>query len=269
MTVDDLSVEQLGECLICGEPVLGEPGAMVRTVGDRREVYCAQHAHRYRKRPKRERNPARPRQVKPEEIPAGQSVAIIDGEICLTAEQRKEFFAGRWPELAGLGKPPEIVRHRYELSDRLAFTVSIPRRTRKGWRLEVTIHDDREERYFLLRTGSGLALDERGRPLDEMPPEEDIGYTRNPKREGVIDPEPGVRPDIQNVLVMRAKLQDHGYDRDHRAEQEAERHLQRAQAEVRELVKRAVHLGVDPALALARVVKAVEESHDELEDRAA
>lgn len=257
-----------GNCLICGETVLGEPGAMVRTVGDQREVYCAQHAHRYRKRPKRERNPARPRQVKPEEIPAGQSVAIIDGEICLTAEQRKEFFAGRWPELAGLGKPPEIVRHRYELSDRLAFSVSIPRRTRKGWRLEVTIHDDRDERYYLLRTGSGLAVDERGRPLDEMPPEEDIGYTRNPKRKGVIDPEPGVRPDIQNVLVMRAKLQDATYDSEERQGDQVERDLRRLNDQLRDLARRAVKLGVDPTITLAPIARQIDAQHEGLDDAA-
>lgn len=260
---------EAGRCLVCDADVdPGEPGALVQRFAQEglpTVHYCAEHAHRATTRPPRA---SRPKVVEEADPPEGQTVRVVDGELRLTPEQRKAFFAGRWPELVGTGKPPELTKLRYELSDRLALTVRV-HRSRKGWRLEPTIHDDRDERYFLLASSTGLAVDERGRPLEAVPPEEDIGYTRNPKREAIVDASPAVRPDVQNVLDMRARLHDSEYDREQRAEREAERDLQRVQAEVRELAKRAVRMGVDPMVAMAPIAKAIERAQRELSEEAA
>ncbi len=188
---------------------------------------------------------------------------ITAGKIKLSADERAAFFARDWPELAGSGKPPQLTERHYALSSRLSFTVRLIHRTRKGWRLEYDVTDDREERFHLLPTATSFPTDERGQPLEGLPPEEEIGYTRNPKRT-TIDPLCAVPPNVQNVLSMRAKLSDTQRRRDDDPEAEAERDLQRVQAEVRALAKRATRLGIDPLIALAPVARAIEQSHEEL-----
>lgn len=193
---------------------------------------------------------------------------ITAGKIKLSADERAAFFARDWPELAGSGKPPQLTERHYALSSRLSFTVRLIHRTRKGWRLEYDVIDDREERFMLLPSATSFPTDERGQPLEGLPPEEEIGYTRNPKRR-TIDELPAVRPDVQNVIGMRSRLSDTQRRRLDDAEVEAERDLQRFQAELRELTKRAAKMGVDPLHAMAPVARAIREAQDALDEKAA
>lgn len=48
---------------------------------------------------------------------------VENGKIKLSAKERSAFFACDWPNLAGSGKPPELLQDHYPLSSRLSFTV--------------------------------------------------------------------------------------------------------------------------------------------------
>lgn len=133
----------------------------------------------------------------------------MEPKLHLTREQREAFFSRDrsvpWPKLAGDGPPPIERGYVHRLSSRLSIEVTKVSRTKRGgWEAEYRIYDDREERFYLLPTARTLPVDERGN-VTPMAPEEEIGYTRNP-RKGRADQVPSVPPDLQNVYSMQAKL---------------------------------------------------------------
>lgn len=130
----------------------------------------------------------------------------------LSKAQRAAFFARQWPKLAGDGPPPVEVGYLHRLSSRLSFeVVKVNRTKRGGWQLDYRVTDDREENFYLVPMQSSLERMARApRDEDRLPvlgaPEEDIGYTRDPRRSR-MDPLKAVPPNIQNVIAMRAKLE--------------------------------------------------------------
>ncbi len=82
-----------------------------------------------------------------------------------------------------------------------------------------------------------------------------------------LDPEAEVVDDgYRNVLEIGARLKR--AEREQELDPEAERLRQAVNGEVRELVKRAVKAGVDPALVLGPVVRQIEAMHSDLNDAA-
>ena len=131
----------------------------------------------------------------------------LAGKITLSARERMAFFARDWPELAGSGKPPpDLEGVSYALSSRLSFIVDKVHRTKKGWRLDYSVLDDREDRYFLLPSAANLEVDGETGQIAHLPAEEEIGYTKNPTRRRA-DPLPAVAPNVQKVFDMRSRLQ--------------------------------------------------------------
>lgn len=126
----------------------------------------------------------------------------------LTREQRRRFFSrdkrDPWPELGGEGVPPVQVGYVHTLSTRLSFQVTKVNRRRGRWSLEYRIIDDREEAFYLIPAARSLPIDERGN-VTPMAPEEEIGYTRDPRR-ARADYMRSVPPNLQNVYSMQAKL---------------------------------------------------------------
>lgn len=126
----------------------------------------------------------------------------------LTRDQRRRFFSRDknvgHPVLAGEGKVPVAAGYVHQLSPRLSFEIIRVHLKRGRWRLEYVIHDDRENPFYLLPTGRSVPLDEKGN-VTPMPPEEEIGYSRNPLAPRA-DRARSVPPDVQNVIDMQAKL---------------------------------------------------------------
>lgn len=189
---------------------------------------------------------------------------IEGGKIKLSAGERRAFFQRDWPELAGKGESPDLVQTRYALSSRLSFTVDKIHRHRKGWRLEYSVVDDREERFYLLPAGVKLDVSEDGIP--QLLPEEEIGYTRNPKRRHV-DELPTVTPDVQKVLDMRSRLQA-AQRIDEDQEMAERRNRQQARSINRALTQYAVWAarnGVSVAPLFAQIEKLLSELDDDYE----
>lgn len=183
----------------------------------------------------------------------------------LTPKQRAEFFAGNCPKLAGEGRCPVPVGHRWRLSRRVSVEVTGIRKAKKGgWSLQYTVYDQRPDAdYYLRPTSSGVAVDEKGRPLP-MTPAEEHGYTGNPKS-NLAERAPIVPRDYQNVLVTRARDRFMEHRRESHAEEEAAKDLQAVQGKMRDLIKRAVKMGVDPALVIAPIAREIQAQHESLE----
>lgn len=206
--------------------------------------------------------------------------------ISLTPTQWRELHDGDWLTFPPSEQPPlevgdEIV---FEVEGSLAFTpeevargisgdlvVEVPahwievteiRRTRKLlWRLIYKVHDMRptwmrrgppKPEGSRLRQRQWTALDEHGMTGELA---------------SALDPEAEVVDDgYRNVLEIGARLKR--AERERRLDPEAERLRQAVNAEVGELVKRAVKMGIDPATVLGPVVRQIEERHRDLGDAA-
>lgn len=183
----------------------------------------------------------------------------------LTREQRRRFFARDWPVLAGKGKPPCEVGHVQHLSPRLWFEVTKVRLIPGGWRLIYKVYDDREEPFYLMPSSTSFPTNERGQMLESLPAEEEIGYTRNPKRR-TIDPLRAVPPDVQNVIRMRARLEDAQRAETH--EDRTKRDLRSLTAQIRETAIRMARNGVDPGPWLTDLQRQVNEQRGEVDEAA-
>ena len=133
---------------------------------------------------------------------------MSETKLKLTSAQRRAFFSRdrkvARPTLAGEGKCPVEVGYVHRLSSRVSFEVTKVSHKHGKWSIEYHVTDDREEWCFLLPTARTLATDRAGKLLP-MAPEEEIGYTRNPKLRHA-DEVRSVPPDVQNVIDMQAKL---------------------------------------------------------------
>lgn len=191
-------------------------------------------------------------------------------KLSLTRVQRAAFFSRdktvAWPTLAGEGVPPVKVGYVHRLSSRLSFEVTKVSFKNGKWSLEYKIHDDREECFYLLPTARSVPIDERGN-VTPMAPEEEIGYSRNPKSPRA-DYLRSVPPNVQNVIDMQARLASAERRREDDPEREAKEDLRRVNAEVKELIKRAVKMGIDPSSIIAPIAREVQEQHRQLSEAA-
>lgn len=196
-----------------------------------------------------------------------------NGKIKLTADERRAFFRRDWPRLGGEGKPPAIPRGmRVELSSRLSFEVQTLHRVRKGraWEIEYKVIDDREERFYLMPSAANFEKrDETGKQIEvdieDLPPEEEIGYTRNPKRR-TVDEQPCVPPNIQKVIDARSRLAQA-----ERLEKEEQTHRENAQVagrRLKDVCTRMVRLGIDPTPMLADFQRQIEQAEQEMQEAA-
>lgn len=192
---------------------------------------------------------------------------LLAGKIKLSAKERMAFFAKDWPELAGSGPAPPLEGASYALSTRLSFTVDKVHRTKKGWRLEYSVIDDREERYFLLPTAQNLGIDEETGQIAHLPAEEEIGYTKNPARRRA-DPLMAVPPNVQKVFEMRSRLQEaQAVDEDiERAELRNRQQVRAINRALTEYVVWAARNGVSAAPVFAqmeKMIRGLDESREE------
>lgn len=68
----------------------------------------------------------------------------------------------------------------------------------------------------------------------------------------------------QTVISMQAHARWTEHQREENAEQETQRDLQRVNAELRELVKRAVKMGIEPTQVIAPIAREIEAQHKDL-----
>lgn len=84
--------------------------------------------------------------------------------------------------------------------------------------------------------------------------------------EGAIDEAEVVPDDYQTVLVIEAKERFVSHRREIDAQKEALKDLQAVQAEIRQLVQRAVKMGIQPSTVLAPIAREIQAQHGELKD---
>ena len=120
------------------------------------------------------------------------------------------------------------------------------KRDRKaGWFVDYVVHDYRPK---FMRRGQG--------------------HTHAIQLAVASEDEDVVPDEYQHDLTMRANRRQESFNRENRADELAQRDVQRLNAEIRELVKRARKMGVDPAVALAPVLRTVKRQHASLRDAA-
>lgn len=182
------------------------------------------------------------------------------GKLRLTRAQRRGLFSRDksvpWPVLAGEGVPPVAVGYTHTLSSRLRIEVTKVNRRRNRWTLEYLVHDDRETGFYLLPAARSLPVDEKGN-VTPMPPEEEIGYSKNPKAPRA-DRARTVPTSVQNVIDMQGRL--------HQAERPASQAERNAQARsVREKLHQALD-GLTPSAQtalLARIERDIAEAQEQ------
>ena len=162
----------------------------------------------------------------------------------LTDIQRRQILRGDYPHLPL--EPDEakaLEPHRIEIIEhRVWIDVLAARKDKKtGWYAEYRVSDNRPR--FMKRTE---------------------GYTQSVSLAVANEDEEAIPPEYQKELTLQANRNQAEFDRVHRAEDLARQDVQRLTSEMRELTKRAVKMGVDPAVALAPIMRAVAEQHRSL-----
>lgn len=94
------------------------------------------------------------------------------------------------------------------------------------------------------------------------------GHTHTVELAVAREDEDVVPEEYQLQLTMEAHRRQESFDRANRADELAARDVQRLNAEIRELVRRAMKMGIDPAVALAPVLSTVKRQHASLRDAA-
>lgn len=160
----------------------------------------------------------------------------------LTDKQRNQILRESYPVITLTPQEAESVEpgRRINLQAQVWVEVRGAVRDKKaGWRLDYKVCDYRPR---FVRRG--------------------LGYTRSIAL--AVDGVEAVPADYQEELTLEAHRKQAKYDREHRLEEVSKQDVQRVNAEIRELVKRAIKMGVDPAMTLAPIVKLVEDQHRSL-----
>jgi hypothetical protein len=190
----------------------------------------------------------------------------------VTADFRAKVLAGDMPGLIFPGAEDCPVEQGQEIDLTPNVSIAINRITK-------TKGDDHRCRYTVIDRRAALP---RRTPGMFEPPETDaegfpIPHTKEAIAAATIDgnycqgssqavPDVAEEVDIQyrRVLGTKARAKDAGIKREEQPMQEAEKDLQRVNAETKELAKRAVKMGIAPTVALAPVVRALKEAHADL-----
>jgi hypothetical protein len=149
------------------------------------------------------------------------------------------------------------------------ITIRDVKRHRAGYfRVRFDILDRREQKRLVRRKPPALREGEYAEATEAevLQAAVESAYTGNPKQ--ALDHLEAVPADWQNVLSMQATSRFAEHQRSERAEQESARDLQRLNAELRELAKRAAKMGVDPVQVLAPVAREISTQHASLKDAA-
>lgn len=194
----------------------------------------------------------------------------------LTPAQRQQIKAGEYPHLAlSVEEAEELEPDTITLRrDQLWVEIrGAAKDKRKRWHVDYRVHDHRPR--FLRRSPHGVdfaairsSYDSIGVPRavteqTAAEAEEASHYTTSPAQADT-DAGEAVPREYQDELTKRANRRFAELERDEREEQVRQRDLQRVNAEVRELVKRAVKMGVDPAIVLAPIERELRAQHDDL-----
>lgn len=193
----------------------------------------------------------------------------------LTRAQRAAFFSRdksvAWPTLAGEGKAPVQAGYVHRLSSRLSIEITKVSHKRGKWSAEYKLHDDREEPLYLVPMQSSLERtarapkDEHGQPIIGAP-EEEIGYTRDPRRRRA-DYLCSVPPDVQSVIDMRARL-DMAVGDAERAEEATKRQLRSLTSALKENAVLMARQGLDTTPMLAEIQRVMELYAEQTKDAA-
>lgn len=192
----------------------------------------------------------------------------------LTREQQFLLSHGGKPRIAfPAAKPcpvePGFVR---KLSPKLSIEVTGVRRTKMGeWVIDYLVRD---ERPILMRRVPPVHTPESHDGFVPPPSKADIeiarlegSYTRS--SHGSIRDGGDAVPEVDQTLIeMRARTKWAEQKRKDNPERETERDIKAVQAEVRQLVKTAAELGVDPALVLAPIERQIRSQQEELKEAA-
>jgi len=190
----------------------------------------------------------------------------------VTAAFREKVLAGEMPGLIfpGVQDCPLEVGQEVELTPNVSIVITRLNKTKGG---------DHRCRFTVLDQRATLP---RRTPKMHEPPETDecghpIPHTKEAIAAATVDgnycqgssqavPDVAEEVDIQyrRVLGTKARGKDASRKREEQPMQEAEKDLQRVNAETKELAKRAVKMGVDPTVALVPVVRALKEAHADL-----
>lgn len=165
----------------------------------------------------------------------------------LTDTQRRQIQRGNFPFLAlEEDEAKALEPHEIKITAQLLVKVERARKDKKaGWYAEYTVRDDRPR---FMRRGQG--------------------YTHSLALAVAEEDTEAVPEEYQRELTNLANRRQAEFDRENRIEELARQDMQRLNSEIRELTKRAIKMGVDPAIALAPIVRAVEQQHSGLKDAA-
>lgn len=164
------------------------------------------------------------------------------GEPLLTEKQQNQILRESYPVVPLTPEEAKAVEvgRRIPLEAQVWVEIQGAIRDKKaGWRLDYKVCDHRPR---FVRRG--------------------LGYTRSIAL--AVDGVEAVPADYQEELTLEAHRKQAAYDHEHRLEEVSKQDVQRVNAEIRELVKRAIKMGVDPAMTLAPIVKLVEDQHRSL-----
>lgn len=158
------------------------------------------------------------------------------------------------------------------LTSRLAIKIEKRSRGRKGELLfAYSLIDNRD--FYLRPTGqmlkmasSAIAAKEKLKVQSGRETAIESAYDGNPR--DPLDAGRSVPPEYKNVLAMGARVRASEYRRLTAAEREAKKDLRRVNAELRELVTRAVKMGVDPLTVLAPIAREIKAQHRDLREAA-
>lgn len=190
----------------------------------------------------------------------------------VTRDFRERVLAGERPGLIFDGNEdcPLEVGQLVELTSNVSIAVTRITKTKGGdHRCRYTVQDFRE------------TLMRRTPPMYEPPETDEFGYPIKPTKEAIAaasidgnytqDPSqavpagaPEVDIEYRRVLGTRARTRSAERKRKEQPMQEGDEDVRRLTSEMRELAKRAVKMGVDPAVALAPIARQIEQAHAEV-----
>lgn len=176
----------------------------------------------------------------------------------LTPKEQRAILDGDYPSLIGL--------ERFEVGQTLEVTSRVSvriekRNLRKGkvqWDYTVVDHRDRVLRFRPPARGKQVQAEDLSATEITKASEQSAydGNPRDPMDAGVCVP-----AEVQNVFSQTARARWAMHQRDEHSEQETQRDLQRVNAELRELVKRAVKMGIAPTEVIAPVAREIDAQH--------
>lgn len=190
----------------------------------------------------------------------------------LTAKFRTRILAGEWPGLIFPGDKdcPLEVGQEIELTPNVSIAINRITKTKGGdHRCRYTILD---QRATLPRRTPGMfeppETDEEGFPIPHTKEAIAAATVDGNYCQGSSQAVPDIGEEVgiayQRVLGTKSRAKTAERNKEEQPMQEGEEDIRRLTSEMRELAKRAVKMGVDPALALAPIAGELKKAHTEI-----